>query len=136
MQAPVDSHQERHLVLVDLVGAEAADLAPRARGVVAVLQILGGEDEGRQEHAAPALQGARSMALVRLLHCEVEAGDVGLDEDEVVERYLERGVAGLRPPQGLLDEGAQGEDAFGAHLATAHNGRKGPYRFNDLGGGI
>ena len=71
-----------------------------------------------------------------LFRSEVEAGDVGLDEDEVVERYLERGVAGLRPPQGLLDEGAQGEDAFGAHLATAHNGRKGPYRFNDLGGGI
>lgn len=108
VEAPVDGHQERHLVLVDLVGAETADLAPRARGVVAVLQVLGGQDEGGQEHAAPALEGARSVALVRLLHGEVEAGDVGLDEDEVIERYLECGVASLRPPQGLLDEGAQG----------------------------
>jgi hypothetical protein len=40
MEFPVDSLEKSHLVGVDLTNLEARDLAPRASGVVAVLQIF------------------------------------------------------------------------------------------------
>lgn len=136
MDAPVDREEEGHLVLVDLEGVQAGNLAPGAGRVVAVLKVLGGEDERSQEHAATALERADGVDVVGLLHGEVMAGDVRFDEDEVVEGNLQGGVARSRTAERLLDEGSEGEDALAAHLAAAHDRGEGPDRFNDLGGGI
>jgi hypothetical protein len=78
---PVDGKEEGHLVLVDLEGVETGNLAPSAGRVVAILQVLGGEDESGEEHAAAALEGADRVRVIGLLHGEVVIGDVWFDQD-------------------------------------------------------
>lgn len=87
VELPVDRFQESHLVCVDLANLEPRDLAPRAGRVVAVLQILGGEYQRSKEHATTALERAK-RSIFGLRHGEVMLGQVGLDEDQVVQSNL------------------------------------------------
>ena len=127
VQAPVDDVEKGHLVDVDLLGREARDLAPGAGRVVAILQVLGRQDQGGQEHAAAALQGPDRGRVVGLLHREVELGHAVLDADEVEERDLEGRVARARAAQRLLDKRLQRQDAAAAdrgRVATADVGER------------
>ena len=133
MQLPVDSLEKGHFVGVDLTNLETGYLAPRASRVVAVLQILGCQDEGGEKHAAPALESATPGGVDGLLHGEVVVGHVSLDEDEVVEGDLQGGEAGARTPERFLDEGAQRQDAVRAPLARSRNG---PDHLDHGGGGV
>lgn len=90
MQLPVDGTEECHLVRINLTDLKARDSAPRACAIVAVLQILRCQDERRKKHSATALQSAACRCILGLLHREVEAGHMCLDQDEVVECNLER----------------------------------------------
>jgi hypothetical protein len=54
MQLPVDSLQERNFVLVNFLCIQARNLTPGACRVVAILEVLGGQNQGSQEHAASA----------------------------------------------------------------------------------
>jgi hypothetical protein len=117
VQLPLHSLEESHLVCVDLANRQARHLTPGLRRVVAVLQILGRQDESGQEHAATALQSPMGSGVMRLLHGEVMLGHVRLDHDEVVQGHLEGVVASTRPTQGLLDVGPERE-----HAATPRGG--------------
>lgn len=136
VQLPVDSKQECNLVLVDLMYIEARNLAPGSRGVVAVLKVLGRENQGREEHAPAALKGPVGVAVLVLLSDKATLGDVGLDKDEVVQRHLQGRVAGARAPKRLLDEGAQRQHGPGAGFRAARGRRQGPYGFHDLSGRV
>jgi hypothetical protein len=89
VQLPIDGEQEGNLVLVDLVGVETRDLAPRTSRVVTVLEVLGGQNERGEKHAPPTLQGTIRVVIVWLLHGEVVLGNMRLDEDQVIQSYLE-----------------------------------------------
>lgn len=132
VQLPVDSEEEGDFVLVDLIGIEPRNLAPGAGRVVTVLEILGGQDEGGKEHAAAALQSAVGVAILGLLHGEVVLGHMGLDENQVVQGNLQRGVAGAGAPESLLDKGAQRQDCLATKLAAASHRGEGPDRLDDL----
>ena len=108
VDAPVYSEKKGHLVLVNLQSVQTGDLAPGASGVVAVLEVLGGQDQRREEHAAPALQSADGVGVVRLLHREVVARDVRFDEHQVVEGHLQGRIAGAGAAERLLDKSSQG----------------------------
>jgi hypothetical protein len=58
VELPVDSLEESHLVRIDLLSLQTGDSAPRARRVVAILEILRSQDERSEEHAPTALQSA------------------------------------------------------------------------------
>lgn len=133
MQLPINSEQERNLILVDLLSVEAGDLAPGTSRVVAVLKILGGQDECGEEHATPTLESTVGMVIVGLLHGEIVLGNMGLDEDQIIQCYLEGGVAGTGASQGLLNESSEGEHGFAAKLTAAYHGREGPNRLDDMG---
>jgi hypothetical protein len=108
VQLPVNSLEERHLVGVDLTDLEARDLAPCASRVVAILQVLRRENERCKEHATSTLQSTE-RGILRLGHGEVMLGQMGLDEDQVVQGNLQSGVAGPRSLERLLDESAKGK---------------------------
>jgi hypothetical protein len=108
VQLPVNSLEERHLVGVDLTDLEARDLAPCASRVVAILQVLRRENERCKEHATSTLQSTE-RGILRLGHGEVMLGQMGLDEDQVVQGNLQSGVAGPRSLERLLDESAEGK---------------------------
>jgi len=93
MQAPTNGTQEETLVAVNLHCSQSRHLAPRLRRVVAVLQILGGQDEGSQEHASATLHGAQRRTVDRLLHGSIMRWDMGSDEHEVVQSNLQRRIA-------------------------------------------
>jgi hypothetical protein len=90
VQFPVHSKEESHLVLVDLLDVEAGNLAPGTCGVVSVLKILGRKDQGREEHAPAALKSPLSVAILVLLRSKATLGNVRLDEDQIVQRDLQR----------------------------------------------
>jgi hypothetical protein len=132
VQSPVDSEQEGDFVLVDLVGVEPGNLAPGACRVVAVLKILGSQDEGGEEHATAALQSAVGMTILGLLHDEVVLGHMGLNEDQVVQSHLEGGVASARASKSLLDKSTQRQNCLATKFTAAcHRGER-PDRFDDL----
>jgi len=60
---PVDLGKKDAFIRVDLCDLETGHLAPRFRGVVAVLEILRGQDECRQEDSTTAHQRARRRAV-------------------------------------------------------------------------
>ena len=93
MQAPTDGLEKGHLVGVDLRGSQAGNLAPVPSRVIAILQILGRQDESGQEHPTAAMQSPGARAIVRLLLGEVHGRDTVLDADQVVEGHLEGGIA-------------------------------------------
>ncbi len=135
VQAPVDGLEEGHLVGVDLVRAQSRDLAPGAGRVVAILQVLGGQDQGGQEHAPTTLERPHGRAIFRLGTGEVEGGDAVLDADEVVERHLQGRIAGTRSTERLLDEGLERQHATsrseGARRSTGDIGQR-PDHLDDL----
>jgi hypothetical protein len=119
VQLPVHSLEKRHLVGVDLADFEARDLAPCASRVVAILQVLGRENERCKEHATSTLQSTQ-RGILRLGHGEVMLGQMSLDEDQVVQGNLQSGVAGPRSLESLLDESAKGKHSRSRGvLATA-----------------
>lgn len=116
VQLPVDRQQECNFVLVDFSRVEPGNLAPGSGRVVTILKVLGSEDESSKEHAAAALKCAALLLVVGLFHGEIVLRDVGLNEDQVVQRNLEGGIAGARAAQSLLDEGAQRQHRLVAEL--------------------
>lgn len=92
VQLPVDSKEESHLVLVDLLDAEARDLAPGTRRVVPVLKVLGCKNQSREEHAPTALKSPVRVAILVLLSSKAALGNVRLDEDQIVQGDLQRRV--------------------------------------------
>lgn len=84
VQAPSDRLEEHQLILVDLQRVQTRDLAPRAGGVVAILEILGGEDEGGQEHAPTTLHRPHTRLIPRLLLGEVVRGHMGLNLNQII----------------------------------------------------
>ena len=136
VQLPVNREQESHLILVDLLGVKPRNLTPGARRVVAILQILGCQDQSREEHATTALKNATRMAVVRLFHGEVMIRHMGLDQYQIVESNLQCGVTRARAAQSLLDESAQGQNAIAASLSAANHRRRGPDSLDDLCGRI
>lgn len=136
VEFPVDSFEESHFVCVDLANLEARDLAPRARRVVAVLQILGREDECSKKHATTTLQRTK-RGIFRLRHGEVMLWQVGFDEDQVVQSDLQSRVASTRSAKSLLDEGAEGKHSTSrSSLAAALGLRELPDDLNHLSGRI
>lgn len=111
MQLPADFAKECSLVGVDLADLQPRHLAPGFCRVVAVLEILGGQDEGSEEHAPTTHEGARGRTVIALLHGEIALGYVRFDEDEVVQCHLQRRVAGTRSLESLFDVSAQRQDA-------------------------
>lgn len=89
METPIDSNKESHLVLVDLVRVQPADLTPGASRVVSILQVLRSQDEGRQEHATTALQSSDGITILRLFHGEIMFGDMWLNQDQVIQCNLQ-----------------------------------------------
>jgi hypothetical protein len=87
VEFPVDSFQEGHFIGVNLTNLEAGNLAPGSGRVVAVLQVLRGKDECREEHATTALQSAK-RCIFGLGHGEVMLGKVSLDKNQVVKGNL------------------------------------------------
>jgi hypothetical protein len=136
VQLPVHGLQEGHLVLVDLVRVQAGNLTPGAGRVVTVLQVLGCQNKRGKEHAAAALKGLSRVAVVQLLHNEAPAGDMGLDENQVVQSHLQRGVTCPGAAQRLLNKGAQGEHGFASELAAADRRRRGPDGVHNQSRGI
>lgn len=136
MKLPVDGKDESQLVLIDLVCCKTGDFAPGTGGIVAVLKVLGRENQSSEKHAAAALESTTLMTVVRLFHGEIVLGDMGLDQDEIVQGDLERGVAGARSAERLLDEGAQGQNGLAADIIVADDRRKWPDGFDDLCRGI
>lgn len=116
MQVPVHSQYECHLVLVDLGCFESRDSAPGTGRVVAILQILGRQDESCEEHAATTLEGLAFSVAVGLFHGEIMARNVGSNQDKVVQGNLKGRVAGAGPAQSFLNETAQREHSTAAHL--------------------
>lgn len=88
METPVYSEQKSCLVLVDFAGVQAANLAPSTCRVVAILEVLGCENESGQEHAAAAHKSAGAVAVIRLLHSKIVLWHVCLDKNKIVQSYL------------------------------------------------
>lgn len=132
VKVPADSKEEGNLVLVDLLGVESRDLAPGASSVISVLEILGGQDQGREEHATATLKGAVGMSVRRLLGGKVVLGNVGLDENQIIERDLESRVASARATQRLLDEGSQRQHGLASQLTSACGRGEGPDGLDNL----
>lgn len=132
VELPVDSKEKSDLVLVDLMSVEPRNLAPSPSRVVPVLEILGGQDQSREEHAAATLERAIGMSILGLLSSKVVSRDMRLDENQVVESNLKSGVAGARAAQSLLDKGAQRENRLATQLASANNRRERPNCFDNL----
>jgi len=93
MELPVNGNQKSNLILVDLLGVKSRDLAPSPSRVVSILEILGSQDQGREEHAAATLKCTIGMAVIRLLSGKVMLGNMGLNENQVVQGDLEGRVA-------------------------------------------
>jgi hypothetical protein len=102
VKLPVDSQKEGHLVLVNL--------APCAGRVIAILEVLGCQNQGGQEHPTSALDGLARAAGIGLLGSKVVSGDMGLNENEVVQSDLECRIGSPRATESLLDEGTQRQD--------------------------
>lgn len=132
MELPVDSKEERDLVLVDLLGVEPRDLAPGTSRVVAILQIFGCEDKSSEEHATPALKSAVGVTIIGLLRGEVVLGHMGFNKDKIIKSYLEGRVAGARAAKSLLDEGSERQDRLATKLAAANHRRERPDCLDDL----
>ncbi len=79
VQLPVDFAEEGPFISVDLRNLESRHLAPRLRGVIAVLHILRCQDESREEHPPPTHQSAVSWTVHLLLLRKVIFGDEWLD---------------------------------------------------------
>lgn len=95
VESPVDGPTKGHFDAVNFTDLEAGDLAPGTRRVVAVLQVLRRQDQRGQEHPASTLEGADRLPIVRLLPAaEVGFRNAGHDDNQVVECYLQGGVAG------------------------------------------
>jgi hypothetical protein len=132
VEPPVDSFEEGHFVSIDLADREARNLAPSTSREVAILQILGCKYKSCEEHAATALQCAQGDIL-GLRHGEIMLRQLRLDQDQVVQRDLQSGVAGTGPAKRLLDEGTKGKhSAPRSCLATALGLRELPDNLNHL----
>jgi hypothetical protein len=118
VELPVDSLQESHLVGVDLAHLQTRDLAPCPSRVVAVLQILGGENQSSKKHTTATLEST-VRCIFRLSSGEVLLGQVRLDEDQVVQGNLQGGVASARSTESLLDKGTQRKDSTTRTSLTA-----------------
>ncbi|KAI9788841.1 MAG: hypothetical protein M1816_006505 [Peltula sp. TS41687] len=88
VQAPIDGVEKRHLVHIDLLRAEAGDLAPSSGRVISILEVFGGEDERREKHAPATLKGAHRRTILGLFHGEIDPGHSMLDADQIVQRDL------------------------------------------------
>lgn len=134
VQPPINCYEEHQLILVDLRSVEARDLTPRAGRVVPVLEVFRGENQSRQEHAPATLHSPTCRLVPGLLLGEILIRHVRLDLDQIIQGHLQSAIASARPPKGLLDEGAKGQDAFasGAGVTSESHGRQGPDNFNDL----
>lgn len=99
--------KEGHFVAVDLTNLESGYLTPSPSREVAILKILGGQDERCEEHAPTALQGAERGHILWLLHSKVMLGYVRFDENQVVKSDLESREACPGPAQRLLNEGSE-----------------------------
>jgi len=93
MEFPADLCKEGSLVGVDLFYWQAGHLAPGLGRIIAILQILRGQDKRSKEHSASTHESAVGRAVPRLFHCEVALRYEGLDQDQVVQCNLERRVA-------------------------------------------
>jgi hypothetical protein len=137
MELPVDGGKKCKLILVDFRDLEPRDLTPGPCRVIAILEPLRGENQGRKEHTSPTLQNPTSVRRVGLLHGEIMRGNVRLDQDEVVESHLKRRVTRARTAQSLFDELPERQDArAGAKVGAARNRRSRPYGFHDVRGRI
>lgn len=127
MKFPVHGREECHLVGVDLAHFQAGDLTPGSSRVIAILQILRGQDESSQEHATTALKGSDGRDILGLFHGEIMLGHMTLDENQIVQGNLKRRVARPRTTQRLLNEGAQRQNTTtGGSLTPASRNRSGP----------
>lgn len=84
MELPVDCQEEGYLILIDFLSSKPGNLAPSSRGVVAVLEILGCQDQGSQKHTTPTLQNSAGVNVIWLLHSEVVLGDMRLDKHKII----------------------------------------------------
>jgi len=134
MQVPPDGAEECALILIDFRNLESGYLAPGPRRVVAILEPLGGKNEGREEHAPTTLQGPTSVRLAGLLHGEVMGGNVRLDQDQIIESHLQGRVTRARAAQSLLDE--LPERQYTVEVGTAWHRRCRPDGFDDIRGRI
>ena len=119
MKLPADFAEECALVRINLVHFEAGHLTPGLSRVVAILQILRSQDKSCKKHSSPAHKRAVSWTVHRLFHSKVALGYVRLDEHQVVQRDLQRGVAGARATQSLFDVRAQRQYTASAAALTA-----------------
>lgn len=81
VELPIDSGEEGKFIFVDLADLEPRNLAPGSSRIIAVLEPLRGEDQGSKEHTTATLQDPTSVRLVGLLHGEIMARNVRLDQD-------------------------------------------------------
>jgi len=88
VQLPVDGEEEGDFILVNFLSVQARYLAPSASREVAVLEVLGGQNQSREEHAPTALDGLAGVAVVGLLHRKIPIRHMRLDQYQIVEGYL------------------------------------------------
>ena len=133
MEVPADGKEKGNLVLVDLLGVESRNLAPSSSRVVSVLEILGGQDQSREEHATTTLESAIGMAVLRLFGSKVVLRNMRFDQNQIVESNLEGRVASPGATQRLLDKGTQRQHGLAAQLTSANDRGEGPNGLDNLG---
>ena len=138
MQAPPDGLEEHQFILVDLKSVETRNLTPGTGGIVAVLQILGSENQRRQEHPTPTLHGPQQRLIPRLLLGQVMSGHVGLNLNQIIQSHLQGTIASTRASECFLNEDAEGKNAFRScrSITAGCCGGQRPDSLYDLGRGI
>lgn len=114
MKFPIHCLQKHQLVLVDLQCIQTGDFAPSAGGVVSVLEVFGGENQGGKEHASTTLHSPADGLTPSLVMGQIVTGHVRLNLNQIVQSHLQRAITGPRPAERLLDEGAKGQNTFAA----------------------
>jgi len=92
MQLPANFFEKNPLVAIDLTDFEPGHLAPGLGGIIAILEVLRRQNERSKEHPSSAHQCAICRTIRGLLHCEVKFRDRRLDQDQIIQRHLERRV--------------------------------------------
>ena len=70
---------------MNLLSIESRNFAPSTGSIVAILQILGSENQSSEKHASSTLQGPIGVAVVWLFCREVVRRDVRLDKNQVIQ---------------------------------------------------
>lgn len=93
VQAPSNRLEKHQLILVDLQRVQAGDLTPGTSGVVAVLEILGRQDQCGQKHPTTTLHRPHRRLIAGLLFCEVVARHMGFNLNQIIKSHLQGAIA-------------------------------------------